>query len=102
MALLGVALTLGGGSPVQAADLPGSFRGSAFATFANATAGPVAVELGRSAYQPCPCRGTNGQTLSNTVNTLQAGDNGNVLKASATLSTVFTQKTSTTDRKSVV
>src|SRR4051812_41994213 len=74
-ALLGVGLTLGAGSgTLQAADLPGSFRGSAFATFANATAGPVAAELGRSAYQPCPCRGTNGQILSNTINTLQAGE----------------------------
>ena len=34
--------------------------------------------------------------LSNTVNDLQAGDNGKVLKATATLSTVFTQKTATT------
>ena len=98
--MIGVALTLGigTGSTLQAADLRGSFRGNAFATFANAKAGPVAAQLGRSAYQPCPCRGTNGQILSNTVNSLQAGDNGKVLKANATLSTVFTQKTATTAR----
>ena len=98
--MIGVALTLGvgTGSTLQAADLRGSFRGNAFATFANAKAGPVAAQLGRSAYQPCPCRGTNGQILSNTVNSLQAGDNGKVLKADATLSTVFTQKTATTAR----
>jgi hypothetical protein len=93
--MLGLALALGGGTS-QAADLPGSFRGNAFATFANATAGPVAAQLGRSAYQPCPCRGTNGEILSNTINSLQAGENGKVLKADATLSTVFTQKTATT------
>jgi hypothetical protein len=99
-AVIGFALTLGigGGGTLQAADLPGSFRGSAFATFANAAAGPVAAQLGRSAYQPCPCRGTNGQVLSNTVNSLQAGENGKVLKADATLSTVFTEKTATTAR----
>lgn len=84
-----------GGQVLHAADLPGSFRGSAFATFANVTAGPVAAQLGRSAYQPCPCRGTNGQVLSNTVNTLQAGDGGKVLKADATISTVFTNKSAT-------
>ena len=85
-----------GGQGLHAADLPGSFRGSAFATFANAAAGPVAAQLGRSAYQPCPCRGTNGQVLSNTVNTIQAGDSGRVLKATATISTVFTNKTAAT------
>ena len=96
-AMLGFALTFAaGGSALQAADLAGSFRGNAFATFANAEAGPVAAQLGRSAYQPCPCRGTNGEVLSNTINDLQAGDDGKVLKATATLSTVFTQKTATT------
>lgn len=88
----------GGEQAAHAADLPGSFRGSAFATFANATAGPVAAQLGRSAYQPCPCRGTNGQVLSNTVTSLQAGDGGKVLSADATVSTVFTQKTAATAR----
>ena len=92
-AMLGFALTFAAGiSELQAADLAGSFRGNAFATFANVEAGPIAAQLGRSAYQPCPCRGTNGEVLSNTVNNdLQAGDNGKVLKATATLSTVFTR-----------
>ena len=85
-AIFGFALTFAaGGSALQAADLAGSFRGNAFATFANAEAGPVAAQLGRSAYQPCPCRGTNGEVLSNTINDLQAGDDGKVLKATATL-----------------
>ena len=96
-ALVGFALTVAtGAGALQAADLTGSFRGNAFATFANATAGPVTAQLGRSAYQPCPCAGTNGQVFSNTVNALQAGDDGKVLKADVTLSTVFTQKTTTT------
>ncbi len=80
----------------EAAELKGSFLGDAFATFANAKAGPIATELGRSALQPCPCEGTNGQTLSNTVDTIKAGDNGDVLTAAATVSTVMTDKTATT------
>jgi hypothetical protein len=95
-ALCGVLTFAIGAGGLQAADLAGSFRGNAYATFANAAAGPVAAQLGRSAFQPCPCRGTNGRVLSNTVNALRAGENGKVLKADATLSTVFTQKTATT------
>jgi hypothetical protein len=78
--------------------LKGSFRGNAYATFANAEAGPVATQLGRSAFQPCPCQGTNGKTLSNTVDSVQAGENGEVLKANVTLSTVFTDKTANSAR----
>jgi hypothetical protein len=76
----------------------GSFRGNAYGTFANAEAGPVATQLGRSAYQPCPCQGTGGKTLSNTVDSVEAGENGRALKANVTLSTVFTEKSSTSAR----
>jgi hypothetical protein len=78
--------------------LKGSFRGNAYATFANAEAGPVATQLGRSAYQPCPCQGTDGKTLSNTVDSVEAGENGRVLKANVTLSTVFTEKSAASAR----
>jgi hypothetical protein len=80
----------------HAGDLPGAFRGNAYATFANVQAGQVAAQLGRSANQPCPCEGTNGVTLSNEVDSLQAGDNGDVLNAGTTVSTALTEKTSTT------
>lgn len=73
--------------------LKGSFRGGAYGTYANAKAGPVAATLGRSAVQPCPCRGTDGKTLSNTVESLSAGENGRVLKANVTRSTVLADKT---------
>lgn len=54
--------------------LPGSFRGDAWGTHANATAGDIAVRLGRSAYIPCPCLGTDGAVNTNTVDTVTAGD----------------------------
>ena len=54
--MLGVMLVLGVGATrgETATLLKGSFRGQAYATFANAEAGPVATQLGRSAFQPCP------------------------------------------------
>ena len=99
-ALLAVAALawVAGGTPGQAAELQGSFRGQAYGTYANAVAGPVAVELGRSAFQPCPCRGTNGQVLANQIDSLKSGENGRVLQADVTRSTVFTEKTATTAR----
>jgi hypothetical protein len=71
--------------------LKGVFRGNAYGTYANAQAGPVAAELGRSAFIPCPCQGTGGKTLSNTVDSLSAGG-GEVLTADEVLSTVFTDR----------
>ena len=100
--MLGVMLLLSiGATQVQseaASLLKGSFRGQAYATFANAEAGPVATQLGRSAFQPCPCQGTGGKTLSNTVDSVKAGDGGRTLTANGTLSTVFTEKTSSSAR----
>lgn len=98
--MLGVMLVLGiGATQGEAATLlKGSFRGQAYATFANAEAGPVATQLGRSAFQPCPCNGTDGKTLSNTVDSVATADNGRTLRANGTLSTVFTEKTSSSAR----
>jgi hypothetical protein len=62
-------------SPVAAGgQLPGHFGGEAWGTHANAAAGDIAARLGRSAYQPCPCMGTDGETRSNTADTVRAGD----------------------------
>ncbi len=98
--LIGILAALGVSATRGEADtlLKGSFRGHAYATFANVEAGPVATQLGRSAFQPCPCQGTGGKTLSNTVDSVEAGENGKVLKANVTLSTVFTEKTATSAR----
>src|SRR5437764_10550233 len=73
------------GGDVIAAPPNGTFVGNAFGTFANATAGPVATTLGRSALITCPCDGTNGQTRTNEVDQLQAGPGGSVLKADVIL-----------------
>ena len=94
LVVLGASATQGDAATL----LKGSFRGHAWATFANAEAGPVATQLGRSAFQPCPCQGTSGKTLSNTVDSVEAGENGKVLKANVTLSTVFTDKSATSAR----
>jgi hypothetical protein len=97
-----VVLSMGSTQGEAATLLKGSFRGQAYATFANAQAGPVATQLGRSAFQPCPCKGTGGATLSNTVDqvyTTDAGGNPDgTLSADGTLSTVFTEKTSSSAR----
>ncbi len=92
--LIGVALVLGTSSTEgdAATLLKGSFRGHAWATFANAEAGPVATTLGRSAFQPCPCKGTNGKTLSNTITSVATTDEGRTLKADGTRSTVMAKK----------
>ena len=95
LALLVGAIVASGGV-ARADDLTGSFRGKAYATYANATAGEISVELGRSALQPCPCGGTNGNVRRNTVTNLKAGDNGSVLSADLTRSTVYTNKTADT------
>ncbi len=102
--MLGVMLILSISAPQGEAAtlLKGSFRGQAYATFANAEAGPVATQLGRSAFQPCPCQGTGGKTLSNTVDQVYTTDEGGnpdgTLSADGTLSTVFTEKTSSSAR----
>jgi hypothetical protein len=97
-----VVLSIGSTQGEAATLLKGSFRGQAYATFANAQAGPVATQLGRSAFQPCPCRGTGGATLSNTVDqvytTNARGNPDGTLSADGTLSTVFTEKTSSSAR----
>lgn len=54
--------------------LPGHFGGQAWAAQANAKAGDLAVRLGRSAYQPCPCLGTDGNLLSNTITDVSLND----------------------------
>ncbi len=90
---LGVAMTVAGGSAaVAGSPLFGSFGGNAYGTFANATAGDIATKLGRSAYLPCPCKGTDNQVISNRVDTVNAGK---PFKADAIETTVQAGKSST-------
>lgn len=74
----------------------GAFKGEAYGTSTTAVVGPIAASLGRTAYLPCPCPGTNGKTLQNTINNLSVGTGGQVLKANAVTSTVLTTKTTST------
>jgi hypothetical protein len=82
-------LLLAAGS-AQAADLPGAFRGNAYATFGNAKAGSVSASLGRSAFVSCACQGTNGKAVTAEVSNISAGQ---VFTAGDTQSSVLTQKT---------
>lgn len=91
-AALGGVLALTAGA-AQADDLPGVFHGNAFATVANAKAGPLSVILARGAFQGCACQGTDGKVKSNEVDGISAAG---ILTASTTISTVYTNKTATT------
>ena len=57
--------------------------------------GPIAASLGKTAYLPCPCQGTNGVIQQNNITSLSAGVGGAVLEAGAVTSTVFARKTAT-------
>jgi hypothetical protein len=78
-----------------ATTLPGSFRGEAYGTNATIVVGPIGAALGKTAYLPCPCQGTNGVTKQNNITSLSAGVGGAVLTADAVTSTVFALKTAT-------
>ena len=96
-AIVGVGLaTVGGAASAQASNLPGTFSGNAYASYANVTAGPLAVGLGQSAYIPCPCQGTGGKVVSNSIAELAVGTGGAVLKLGAAVSSTKTTKTSGT------
>ncbi|CAN5830198.1 hypothetical protein BH20CHL5_BH20CHL5_10540 [soil metagenome] len=89
--LFAVVALLATAIPASAAegDLKGYFIGNAYGTKANAVAGDIAVKLGRSAYQVCPCLGTNGEVHSNTIDTIDAGD---AFRAATVLSTAKADK----------
>jgi hypothetical protein len=77
-------------APVSAAELRGQFMGGAWGNHANAQAGSVSTRLGRAAYQPCPCSGTNGNVRSNVVHDVEAGD---VYRAATIRNTAQADKT---------
>lgn len=73
-------------------DLPGSFRGDAYGTFANKTAGQLATTLGRSAYIGPACRGNDGATRTNSVDDVNAG---RAFSAEQLFTTAYSDKTAT-------
>jgi len=85
--LAGVCLATAAPPARAATVVRGSFIGSAYATFANAKAGQVATTLGRSAYVVAGCQGTGGNTLTNTVDSINAGQ---AFRARGTRTTVRT------------
>lgn len=95
-ALLGMAVLMSVLTPsaALARGLKGSFRGNAYGTFANATAGNIATQLGRSAYVECLCSGTNGEVQSNLITSLRT--ERRVLAAKAVRTTAYGKKTADT------
>lgn len=90
--ILAMVAMVAAAAPVLAGgELAGTFGGEAWSTRANAVSGDIAIKLGRSAYQPCPCLGTNGEVRSNTIDTIRAGQ---AFRAAAALSTAQADKLS--------
>jgi hypothetical protein len=99
--LFAFTLLFGLGSNAACAQPPvGLYNGYAYGTFANLTAGPLASELGATAFTDVPCLGTNGQVISNSVNSLQAKNPNNgklVLQANEITTTGQTSTTTDSD-----
>lgn len=73
---------------VEPARVRGSFSGAAYGTSANGVAGPAGARLGRSAYVPCPCRGTDGRRITNFVDSFDGG----IVRADAVFSSSRAEK----------
>lgn len=94
--LAGLAVAAGPAPGAALAAAPkGAFRGEAYGTSATGVVGPIAVQLGRTAYLPCPCQGTDGRLRTNGVDGLSVGAGGAVLRADAVTSTVLARRTAT-------
>lgn len=78
-------------STAAAGQLQGTFRGEAWGTNGNVKAGDISTRLGRSAYQPCGCRGTNGNVRTTSVDEVKVGD---VFSAAGIVSTAQAMKQS--------
>jgi len=106
LSLLAVLAISGPSSAAQ--ELRGTHGGAAYGTWANATAGPIATELGRSAYVPCPCRGTDGDALTNSADNVSSGKTArtdridSTARADKTATTAYTLMTSKADGTSLL
>ncbi|MBA2254297.1 MAG: hypothetical protein H0W07_04190 [Chloroflexi bacterium] len=87
MAAMTAILTIGSTS-ASALTLNGTYGGESFGTFANVAAGQLSSQLGRSAYLPCPCIGTNNQVRTLIAEDVEAGDSGNVFRANVIKNTI--------------
>jgi len=106
LSLLAVLAISGPSSAAQ--ELRGSHGGNAYGTWANATAGSIATQLGRSAFQPCPCDGTDGATRRNSADNVASGQNARANRldttatADKTATTAYTLMTSKADGTSLL
>ena len=98
LAVAASAILLLAAKPVAAAStlLPGYFLGQAVGIEAQASIGPVALQVGNASAVGCPCRGTNGSTLTNSVSSLSVGAGGTILTEGVSTSTAYGLKTPTT------
>ncbi|MFO1070434.1 MAG: choice-of-anchor P family protein [Geminicoccaceae bacterium] len=60
--------------------------------------GPLATQLGRSAYLPCPCTGTGG-AQTNQITDLSVGPGGSFARAGAVISTMKATRSSSRCRR---
>ncbi len=96
LAALAMFSLVGFGAQAKTGLLPGYFLGQAEAVEASAAAGPLDLSLGSASAEGCPCKGTNGHTLTNTVSSLSVGTAGNVVSAGVNTSKAYGLKTATT------
>ncbi len=91
-----MAVFLSAGNAHASKLISGYFLGQAEAIEAQTQAGPLDLVLGNGSGEGCPCRGTNGHTLRNTVASLNVGVAGNILTGGVNTSTAYALKTDTT------
>jgi len=96
-------------APTSAAqELRGTHGGNAYGTWANSTAGPIATQLGRSAFEPCPCNGTDGQVRRTSAENVASGQTArtnriaSTAQADKTATTAYTLMTSKADTTSLL
>lgn len=92
--IVGVLLLGAAAQPAQAAPLAGGFWGDAYGMVASGMTGSLAKLLHKPAYQPIPCGGSNGATLTKRQENFAAGTDGSVARAALIVSTLVTTTTS--------
>jgi len=96
-------------APTSAAhDLRGTHGGNAYGIWANAASGSIATELGRSAFQPCPCKGTDGEVRGISAENVTSGNTArtnrinSTAKADKTATSAYTMMASKADTTSLL
>jgi len=66
-------------------NLRGSFMGSAYSSQVSANLLAINAELGKTVYTPCPCNGTRGRVITNSLASVHAGNILNLGSARASV-----------------